>query len=393
MSAETISPKQVGMDTPMDKSQALPKSRIVFIDNLRVLLVILVVLHHVAIIFGAEGNWYYYENQADDIASGILTLFVAINQSYFMGFYFLIAGYFTVPALDRKGSKRFLQDRLLRLGVPLIFYIFVINPLLRYVLAVNVEGYAGSLGHYVTGNLPFASGSLWFLHTLLIFTLIYVSGRHWLKNSAEPTKHKQGLPSNIAIAAYALIAGVLTFIVRLAYPVGVYSGLLGMQPAFGVQYISLFAFGLLAYRRGWLPQPSEGKIWPPIAVVLVALAPVIFMLGKMSGGVDAFMGGWNWQAFVYAVVEQFLCVSLIVTLLVTFSRHFNRRNNLLKTLAASAYTAYIIYAPVLLLIVLPLRGLHLDPLAKFALISVICVPLCFLIAHYLRKLPLAREIL
>ena len=35
-----------------------------------------------------------------------------------MGLFFLLAGLLTAGALDRKGSRRFAGDRLLRLGVP-----------------------------------------------------------------------------------------------------------------------------------------------------------------------------------------------------------------------------------------------------------------------------------
>jgi peptidoglycan/LPS O-acetylase OafA/YrhL len=60
--------------------------RCAFIDNLRILLVVLVILHHLAITCGAEGSWNYREDQADMLTSTVLTLFVAINQAFFMGF-------------------------------------------------------------------------------------------------------------------------------------------------------------------------------------------------------------------------------------------------------------------------------------------------------------------
>ena len=41
-------------------------------------------------------------------SSLILTMFCATNQAYFMGFFFLLAGYFTPPSLERKGYARFL---------------------------------------------------------------------------------------------------------------------------------------------------------------------------------------------------------------------------------------------------------------------------------------------
>ena len=63
-----------------------------------------VILHHTAITYGAPGGWFYNElKPSGTVSSLLLTLFVATNQAYFMGFFFLLAGYFTPPSLERKG--------------------------------------------------------------------------------------------------------------------------------------------------------------------------------------------------------------------------------------------------------------------------------------------------
>ena len=66
--------------------------------------------------------WDAWSSTAQNSASSAtLVMFNAFNQSFFMGFFFLLAGYFTAPALAKKGYSRFLQDRMLRLGIPLLF--------------------------------------------------------------------------------------------------------------------------------------------------------------------------------------------------------------------------------------------------------------------------------
>jgi len=59
----------------------------------------------------------------------------------------------------------------------------------------------------------------------------------------------------------------------------------------------------------------------------------------------------------------------------------------------SSYPVYLIHAPILVYLALALRGIKLYPLLKFALVSPVAVVLCFLIAYFLRKLPLVRSIL
>ena len=55
---------------------------------------ILVVMHHIALTYGATSGWYYYEHSQDKISVSILNYFMAVNRAYGMGFFFFIAGYF-----------------------------------------------------------------------------------------------------------------------------------------------------------------------------------------------------------------------------------------------------------------------------------------------------------
>ncbi|MFC1957416.1 acyltransferase family protein, partial [Chloroflexota bacterium] len=110
--------------------EAEPTSRLLFIDNLRIALIILVVLHHLAITYGAVTPFYYAEPPINDpLAYMVFLVFALINQSWFMGAFFLFSGYFTPESFDRKGLGSFLKDRLLRLGIPLVIFYFVLSPI------------------------------------------------------------------------------------------------------------------------------------------------------------------------------------------------------------------------------------------------------------------------
>jgi peptidoglycan/LPS O-acetylase OafA/YrhL len=88
-----------------------------YIDNIRVYLTVLVILHHVAVAYGGSGGWPIKEPATDAVSPIIFLLFNALNQSYFMSFFFILAGYFTPRSLERKGGASFIKDRLVRLEI------------------------------------------------------------------------------------------------------------------------------------------------------------------------------------------------------------------------------------------------------------------------------------
>jgi len=50
-------------------------------------------------------------------------------HAFFMGLLFFVAGFFAPGSLDRKGTKQFIRDRAFRLGLPVLFYMFVLGPI------------------------------------------------------------------------------------------------------------------------------------------------------------------------------------------------------------------------------------------------------------------------
>lgn len=110
------------------------KQRLTYVDNLKAAMVALVILHHTAITYGGSGSWYYVEQSDEFVSKILLTMFAVINQTFFMGVLFLISGYFTPGSYDRKGAFKFLKDRLIRLGIPIILFAVCIDPVLRYIL-------------------------------------------------------------------------------------------------------------------------------------------------------------------------------------------------------------------------------------------------------------------
>lgn len=379
---------------------ARERPRLFYVDNLRILLIVVVMLHHLAITYGAPGDWPYREGQPDALTSIVSALFGAVNQAFMMGFFFMISGFFTPGSYDRKGAGPFLKDRLLRLGIPVLCYIIIVDPLIVYELMVSVRGFEGSfrefLHRYLENYGSLGVGPLWFVELLLIFNLFYALWRRVAQPTGTHPRSERPMPGTMAIATFALALGVVTFVLRILLPIGWEFKLLGLRFPHFPQYLGLFIVGTIAYRRNWfqgIPN-AMGKVWLRITIIAFVLLPISLIAGgAMEGNVAPFVGGFYWQAFFKAVWDQFICVGMVIILLVWFRKRFNHQGTVARAMSASAYTAYIIHQPVLIFLGLTLMGIALYPLLKFALVAPVAVALCFLLSNYIRKLPFARRIL
>jgi len=157
-------------------------------------MIILVVLIHTSVTYSGIGGWYYIENKSVDTVSRIIfAIFNTFTQAYFMGILFLIAGYFIPGSYDKKGTGRFIKDRLLRLGLPVLIYVFILTPFIEYFIMgyfIN-KPVQGFISYYFDYIKPFAflgnTGPLWFALSLLIFSMLYAFVRMFMD---QPIKNK-----------------------------------------------------------------------------------------------------------------------------------------------------------------------------------------------------------
>ena len=381
--------------------QSKAASRLLFVDNIRVFLTILVVLFHLMITYAGTGSWYYREGREDFITGALGAWFLTVNQAYFMGLFLLISAYFVPGSYDRKGAGRFLKDRLIRLGIPVALYSWIIRPLLAYLDPVRFPVSRPPFWSFITGNYlkneaVFGAGPLWFIETLLIFSVAYVLWRLLARpRPAEPAVEIR-FPGSVSIALFALLLGVAGFLVRLGLPVGWNFVPLNLQFPFFAQYIALFVIGLVAYRRNWLLSLPDrvGRLWLGIAGLMILLFwPLVLGGGALDKGLDPFRGGWHWQALAYALWESFLCLGMCIGLIYVFHRYADRQGRLARFLSRNAYTAYLIHEVVIIALAYAVRDVALYPLLKWGLVALVSVSLCFGLSSLIRKLPYTDRVL
>lgn len=370
------------------------------IDRLRSVMTILVILHHTAITYGAPGGWFWTELKPSGAPSSLLlTLFVTTNQAYFMGFFFLLAGYFTPASLERKGYPRFIGDRFLRLGLPLLAFGLLLGP-----LTAAIVNYAQGDGFWIVFSVlwqrrQFINGPLWFAQALLIFSLGYCAWRAALGTKLNPSlTQAERTPRPVPAARWwmlsALGVGLAALAIRQFVPVGV--NVFGLQLAYFAAYIFLFAAGIAAWRYDWL-RPLSWKT----ARIAIILGLLIWPLMPVAGLVAAhvygpgkanFLGGLTWPAILYALWEPFVAWGLIAAWLLFARARMNQPSALWAWMNRRAYAVYILHPPVLVTIALLLHGWAAPALVKFAVVGALACIATWLVSDLFVRLPGVRRV-
>ncbi len=393
---DEIGHHEIGGKSDTAAAPRLPLSRIVKagakdrnggIDALRAAVTLLVVFHHTALTYGAIGGWYYREIVPSDSPSGLLlTLFCTTNQAWFMGLFFLLAGYYTPPAHRRHGTAGFIRERLLRLGIPLAFYFLVLHPI-TVALAQTANGrpFVGVFA-YLWSHGMLEPGPLWFAEALLIFAAVWLSWR--LVSGKSSASVGVSFPSDMVLLAAALVTGIVAFLVRLMWPVGVNVGFL--QVGYFASYIVLFAAGCIGAEQKWLEQIPEDRKrrWLRIAWAAFPVFPLVVLLGaKVPSLHGPAEGGLNLQALTYAFWEPFVAWGFIMGLLTFFQRRFAELSGLWPNLARRAFLIYIIHPPVLVGVAVAWHEVSAPALVKFLVTGSLACALCYLIAGRALRIP------
>jgi peptidoglycan/LPS O-acetylase OafA/YrhL len=372
------------------------RSRELYIDRLRSVMTAMVILHHTAITYGAIGGWFYNELKPSGSASSLLlTMFCATNQAYFMGFFFLLAGYFTPPSLERKGHGKFLGDRFLRLGLPLLAFILFLGPITdAMVTAYEGKGFWPTF-EYLWNHKIIGNGPLWFAQALLIFSIGYCA---WRAIAGAPLSQverpSRPVPGMIWWLVSALGVGAGALAIRQVVPSGV--NVFGLQLGYFSSYTFLFAMGIAAWRYDWLRR-LDWKHARAFAIGLLvtwpALPTAIFVADALYGpGRSNFGGGLSWPAILYALWEPFVAWGLIAVWLLVFRARMNQPSAFWAWLNRRAYAVYIIHPPVLVGISLLLHSWVAPALIKFCTTGAFACIACWLIADPLVRLPGLRRI-
>jgi glucans biosynthesis protein C len=350
------------------KEDIAMRTRLYYLDNLRVALTVLIIAHHVAQAYGPTGGDWPIQEVA---RSPLLGPFFTVNRSFFMSLFFMIAGYFAAPSCDAKGPRAFMRGRALRLGLPVVAWIVIV--------ATPFQILGGR------SPWPLDAGHLWFLEHLLILSGVYALWRAFRPKPAAPAPEGTPPPRTWAILLFALGIAVASGLIRIWRPIDRWDYLLGfVRVAFAdvPRDVAFFFVGILAFRHGWLSRFSTkaGYAWLAVGLFCTALMYVydlwLYRLVPLEGTTyDVLRLLWE---------GLFVC-GMCIGLTVLFREKLNGQTRLSGALARGQYAAYIFHVLIVLAFQAAVLSLPIAPLAKFALVTVVATAVTFLFSIWVSK--------
>jgi hypothetical protein len=369
------------------------RERVAYLDNLKLLLVAVIIAGHGALAYGSlESAWPYQDIQEVQLGglSDIALALVVIPAALFaMGLFFLISGLVIPGSVSRKGPRTFARDRLVRLGLPLTLWALLIWPGAVWV-AHLAAGQTHSFWWQFMDEDPFLdTGPMWFVEVLLIYSLVYAAWRYWHPrrgtgdDSTKPSNRSAPLSGRALIVLAAAIS-VATILVRPVFPAA--SGQIGQSHLWQwPQFVTMFALGIVAAERGWFdPVPDRIRRGCGLAALGGVAAFLVIAAFMAAVGVDGdvlFDPGIHWAPLALAALEGPLAVGTSVWLLGAAQRHLRRHPCPLgRAMARSAYGAFLLQGIVLIGLMIAFRPIGVPAEVKALAVAGLGVIVSFVLA-------------
>jgi glucan biosynthesis protein C len=361
------------------------RSRAAWVDNLRVALIAGVIVAHAATAYIVDVSWYYEERTTSMLTPLVLSFPVFMAAVFGLGPLFLVAGVFSARSLQRKGRAGFARGRLVRLGVPLLVFVLVLDPVTDYLGDLGSPVHQSLWAYLIDQTGTRDLGPMWFVIALLLFCLTYAAWR-W----ARPRAVVSG--ETVETWRLALFAGAIAAASWLTWMAVTYRSetFLNFNWAHWPQAGGLFVLGVMAGERGWLETFAATRARRCGWIAITGMLVLCGLAGISLAGDDftSLVGGPHWQSAAFAVVTGMVAVTLGMWITAWFERRWNHAGPVARDAGRGSYAAYVVHPTVLVGLSLAVMTFAVAPEAKFVLVAAIGVPLTFLVGYGLTRIPI-----
>ncbi|PZU07217.1 MAG: hypothetical protein DI605_16305 [Sphingomonas sp.] len=363
-------------------------------DWLRIGAFQLLILYHIGMVFVP---WEWHVSSEQSVPWAVLPM-VAIN-AWRLTLLFMVSGFASAAMLARKPAlPPFLRNRLVRLGIPLLFGVILITPVQPWIQLTTQRGYDHGFGYFYLHDyyrfamyrgmpLP-AWQHLWFVFYLLVYTIALTA--------------LLALPAGIrAFArrwAERLLWGPLLLLlpIAIAIPIRLHwlphaednHNFLGDWVAH-IRHFPAFVCGYLLYNSPSLWRSIRGN-WPWIAALAIAAT---------AGAVYI---AWDYPAtrpITRGMRDIYQCIRVvqgwasILALIGIADRFWNHDGRWRAMLAEAVFPFYLIHQTIIIVVGWLMLGSGLSNIVQLILLVASTMIGCWIFYMVGRRIPLARPLI
>ena len=371
--------------------------RSLYLDQIKAVIVALVIAIHVPMAFfdiGWIGVHIPVEGSVGPFFTGFFRWYGYALNSFIMPMMFLISGYFVPRSVHKKGVLQCLQERLQRLGIPLVAGMLLIN---NSSILLSSWSPGSRWAGQAFNDLPYNTVIvLWFLVVLLAFDLLYcgwvgLRGDRYVVDTTVP------VPAMRSWLMSAIALGVLEVV--MAMQTNLWSALgrsplnaLALQGPHIFTYAFLFFFGCKASYHRWFERIDGHLVVKWIRLSMFLLLSQFGLLMAVS-----FNAGLLEKPALFALVGvffyPFIAWGILSYLFLWFQRNEARFGKWLATAGINSYGAYVIHTLVLVVVLLAIGFTGINPWLIAITSTVLSVFISFGLAGQLRRIPAVARIL
>jgi glucan biosynthesis protein C len=349
--------------------------RYYYLDNLRVLAMLGVVVFHIAYAYSprSAGGWLSAEGDFSPFIDGPLWF----SHLFRMPVFFAVTGFFSAYLFSKQGSWGMLRHRVLRIGLPFLLFVplttFLIMSGVTWavdVLQLSHEALQLRYQRIMSGEWGYSNGSsyhLWFLEYLLVFcgALALLGKFPWQKTA--------DIVSRIPVWLLLILTPLVLFIFlsRVYTPTPSPSTLMPQLWAIGFFGVYFFLGVILFYAQALVTRMASW-CW----ILMSASVGMYILLGWLVAAGDSTVESLTQTMLVVVkTLEAYIGFWMTIACLGAAKRYLDRDIWLVRQFVRPSYWIYLIHLPIVLAIQYVLIrenwGVGIEFLVTFMLVMLI----------------------
>ncbi len=343
------------------------RKRIRWMDNLRTIIILCVVLYHVGGVYEAAGLWGWFWIVDDPATISWVGILGIVFDIFMMPTLFFVSGYLTPPSLDNKTGWDFLKGKFKRLMIPWAIAVLTMIPLYKVIFLYSRGLPQEHWSTYFHITNPNSQNWLWFLPVLFAFDMLYLL-------LAKANISIPNISPKVAVLGVFVIGFIYSFSIGgiLGFRSWTLTPLLDFENERLLLYFMTFLLGSLYYRQNAFAEKPRSKTlytvvssiaWIPVTVHIGArVYPIFFPEGFSISPLYRLI---YWLSFYFSLI------CLVYLMIESFWRYFDKAGRIWSELNRNSYAVYIIHVIAIGVFGTLLLNLSLPALVKYPMLSLL----------------------